>query len=151
MFEHPGRSTFGASVYAAKRGGKIVTCAATSGYKVEYDNRHLWMKLKTIVGSHFANYQESWLANQMVCDGKIQPLLSRTYALEEAGEAARAVQRNTIEGKAGVLCLAPVTGLGIDDPDFRREVGTDRIERFQRAEASRVAGLGKAPGPVIAG
>jgi len=56
VFEHPGRSTMGASVFVAKRGGTIVTCAATSGYMIEYDNRHLWMKLKTIKGSHFSNY-----------------------------------------------------------------------------------------------
>ncbi|HEY7938933.1 MAG TPA: crotonyl-CoA carboxylase/reductase, partial [Acidimicrobiales bacterium] len=42
VFEHPGRSTFGASVFVAARGGKILTCAATSGYMIEYDNRHLW-------------------------------------------------------------------------------------------------------------
>src|SRR5437660_4866514 len=32
VFEHPGRSTMGASVFVAKRGGLIMTCAATSGY-----------------------------------------------------------------------------------------------------------------------
>ena len=76
VFEHPGRQTMGASVFAAKRGGIIVTCAATSGYMIEYDNRHLWMKLKTIKGSHFANYREAWDANQLVCEGKILPPLS---------------------------------------------------------------------------
>jgi crotonyl-CoA reductase len=35
VFEHPGRSTMGASVFVAKRGGTIVTCAATSGYMIE--------------------------------------------------------------------------------------------------------------------
>src|SRR5688500_16296736 len=59
VFEHPGRQTMGASVFAAARGGTIVTCAATSGYMIEYDNRHLWMKLKRIVSSHFANYKEA--------------------------------------------------------------------------------------------
>ena len=49
VFEHPGRQTMGASVFIAKRGGTIVTCAATSGFMIEYDNRHLWMKLKRIV------------------------------------------------------------------------------------------------------
>ncbi|MGH9061532.1 MAG: crotonyl-CoA carboxylase/reductase, partial [Acidimicrobiales bacterium] len=48
VFEHPGRATMGASVLVCKRGGTIITCAATSGYRIEYDNRHLWMKLKTI-------------------------------------------------------------------------------------------------------
>ncbi|MGA2036459.1 MAG: crotonyl-CoA carboxylase/reductase, partial [Acidimicrobiales bacterium] len=65
VFEHPGRQTMGASVFACKRGGTIVTCAATSGFMVEYDNRHLWMRLKTIKGSHFANYREAWDANQL--------------------------------------------------------------------------------------
>lgn len=132
VFEHPGRQTFGASVFAAARGGKIVTCAATSGYMIEYDNRHLWMKLKSIVSSHFANYKEAWAANQLIAEGKIQPLLSRTYSLEETGDAALAVHKNQIEGKAGVLCLAPEKGLGIDDPEFREKVGEDKITLFQR-------------------
>ena len=50
VFEHPGRETFGASVFAARKGGTIVTCASTSGYMHEYDNRYLWMSLKRIVG-----------------------------------------------------------------------------------------------------
>jgi crotonyl-CoA reductase len=138
VFEHPGRSTFGASVFAAARGGKIVTCAATSGYMIEYDNRHLWMKLKSIVSSHFANYKEAWAANQLVCEGKIQPLLSRVYPLEQTGEAARAVHRNETEGKVGVLCLAASEGLGIDDPDLREQVGEDKITLFRRAESGTV-------------
>ena len=36
---------------SCKRGGTIVTCAATRGYMIEYDNRHLWMKLKRIIAS----------------------------------------------------------------------------------------------------
>ncbi|MDP9442440.1 MAG: crotonyl-CoA carboxylase/reductase, partial [Actinomycetota bacterium] len=57
VFEHPGRQTMGASVFICARGGTVVTCAATSGYMIEYDNRHLWMKLKSIKSSHFANYK----------------------------------------------------------------------------------------------
>jgi crotonyl-CoA reductase len=45
VFEHPGRQTMGASVFVARRGGVIITCAATSGYMIEYDNRYLWMSL----------------------------------------------------------------------------------------------------------
>jgi crotonyl-CoA reductase len=44
VFEHPGRSTFGASMYVVKRGGTVVTCAATSGFMMEFDNRHFWMR-----------------------------------------------------------------------------------------------------------
>jgi len=132
VFEHPGRQTFGASVFVAARGGTIVTCAATSGFMVEYDNRHLWMKLKKILTSHFANYAEAWAANQLICEGKIQPILSAVYPLEQTGEAAWQVHKNLHEGKIGVLCLAPEEGLGIDDPEFRATVGEDRITAFRR-------------------
>ena len=110
VFEHPGRQTMGASVFVCKRAGTIVTCAATSGYMIEYDNRHLWMKLKTIKGSHFANYREAWDANQLVCEGKVLPPLSAVYPLEQVGEAAYQVHHNLHEGKIGVLCLAPDRG-----------------------------------------
>ena len=88
VFEHPGRSTFGASVFIAARGGTIVTCAATSGFMLEYDNRHLWMKLKRIVSSHFANYQEAWNMNRLIDQGRIQPVMSACYDLDDVGEAA---------------------------------------------------------------
>jgi crotonyl-CoA reductase len=132
VFEHPGRSTMGASVFVAKRGGLIMTCAATSGYMIEYDNRHLWMKLKSIKSSHFANYREAWEANDLLAKGMIQPILSTVHPLEEVGEATRLVQHNLHEGKVGVLCLAPSEGLGIDDPETRAKIGEDRITLFRR-------------------
>ncbi|MDG2113003.1 MAG: crotonyl-CoA carboxylase/reductase [Actinomycetota bacterium] len=136
VFEHPGRSTMGASVFVAKRGGKIVTCAATSGYMIEYDNRHLWMKLKQIVSSHFANYAEAWEMNRLLDMGAIQPILSKTFALEDTGEAAWQVHKNQHEGKLGVLCLAPGPGQGITDPEKRDRIGEDKITLFQRHAAS---------------
>jgi crotonyl-CoA reductase len=132
VFEHPGRQTMGASVFVAKRGGTVVTCAATSGYMIEYDNRHLWMKLKTIKGSHFANYREAWDANRLVCEGKIIPPLSAVFPLTEVGEAAAQVHQNLHEGKIGVLCLAPSAGMGVDDPALRSAVGEDRLTLFRR-------------------
>ena len=127
VFEHPGRQTMGASIFVCKRGGTVVTCAATSGYMVEFDNRHFWMKLKRLIASHFANYQEAWNANRLISMGRIQPLLSAVHPLDDVGEAARTIHRNEHEGKIGVLCLAPEEGLGIDDPERRAAIGEDRI------------------------
>lgn len=129
-FEHPGRETFGASVYVTRRGGTIVTCASTSGYMHEYDNRYLWMSLKRIVGSHFANYSEAWRANDLVARGLVHPTLSRSYALEDAADAAYDVHRNVHQGKVGVLCLAPREGLGVRD-EATRAKHLDAIMRFR--------------------
>ncbi|WPB90060.1 crotonyl-CoA carboxylase/reductase [Streptomyces malaysiensis] len=130
VFEHPGRETFGASVYVTRKGGTIVTCASTSGYTHEYDNRYLWMSLKRIVGSHFANYREAWEANRLIAKGKIHPTLSRTYRLEDTGQAAYDVHRNRHQGKVGVLCLAPEEGMGVRDQAMRDQ-HIDAINLFR--------------------
>ena len=131
VFEHPGRETFGVSVLCAARGGTVVTCASTSGYEHVYDNRHLWMHVKRIIGSHSANYAEAWRANDLVIRGRIQPILSRVYPLDRVADAACAVRGNAHLGKVGVLGLAPKEGLGIRD-ERTRERHLDQITLFQR-------------------
>ncbi len=130
VFEHPGRETFGASVFVTRKGGTITTCASTSGYMHEYDNRYLWMNLKRIISSHFANYRESWEANRLIAKGMIHPTLSRTYPLTEVGQAALDVHHNTHQGKVGVLCLAPEEGLGVRD-EAMRATHLGAINRFR--------------------
>lgn len=130
VLEHPGRETFGASVYVTRRGGTIVTCASTSGFMHVYDNRYLWMNVKRIVGSHFANYRESYEANRLIAKGRIHPTLSKVYPLEQTGQAAFDVHRNLHQGKVGVLCLAPAEGLGVRDPVMRARHET-AINRFR--------------------
>ena len=119
VFEHPGRETFGASVFVTRKGGTIPTCASTTGYMHEYDNRYLWMNLKRIISSHFANYRESWEANRLIAKGMIHPTLSQSYPLGEVGQAALDVHRNAHQGKVGVLCLAPHEGLGVRNHELR--------------------------------
>jgi crotonyl-CoA reductase len=130
VFEHPGRETFGASVFAARKGGTIVTCASTSGYMHQYDNRYLWMNLKNIIGSHFANYRESWEANRLIAKGMIHPTLSRAYPMADVGQAALDVHHNLHQGKVGVLCLAPEEGLGVRNEEMRAR-HLDAINRFR--------------------
>ena len=130
VFEHPGRSTMGASVFVSARGGTIITCAATSGFMIEYDNRYLWMNQKTLKGCHFANYREAWNANQLVCEGKIHPVLSAVFPFEQVGDAVLQVHQNVHEGKLGVLVLAEEEGLGVTDPVMRERL-LPEITRFR--------------------
>jgi crotonyl-CoA reductase len=114
----------------ARRGGTIVTCASTSGFMHEYDNRYLWMSLKRIIGSHFANYREAWQANRLIAKGMIHPTMSAVYPLERTGQAALDVHRNLHHGKVGVLCLSPQEGLGVRDHKLRDKHLTE-INRFR--------------------
>ncbi len=132
VFEHPGRSTMGASVFVAKRGGMIITCAATSGFKIEYDNRYLWMNLKTLKGCHFANYREAWEANRLVCDAPdpsddVEGVPARRDGRGRAGRCTTTSSR----ARSSVLCLAPAEGLGVTD-EATRERHLDQITLFRR-------------------
>jgi crotonyl-CoA reductase len=118
-------------MYVAKRGGTIVSCAATSGFMLEFDNRHFWMRLKRLIGSHFANYKEAWEANRLISMGMIHPVLSQVFPLEQTGEAAYQVHHNMHEGKLGVLCLASTEGLGVTNPELREQLGAS-LHRFRR-------------------
>jgi crotonyl-CoA carboxylase/reductase len=111
VFEHVGQATFRASVYLCAKFGRIVLCGATSGYEVDFDVRHLWMRQKSILGSHFANSYEAECANRLVHQKQIRPVLSAVFAFERTAEAMT-LQQAPHTGKMAVLVQAPSTGLG---------------------------------------
>jgi crotonyl-CoA reductase len=99
---------------------------------MEFDNRYFWMRLKKLVGSHFANYREAWEANRLIQKGMIHPVLSQVFDLNQTGDAAYQVHKNMHEGKIGVLCMAPREGMGINNPEFREKVGEKNLHHFRR-------------------
>ena len=131
VFEHPGRQTMGASVFVAKRGGMIITCAATSGFNIEYDNRYLWMMLKTLKGCHYANYREAWEANRLVCEGRIHPTLSKVFTLDDTGRGRVPGAPQPARGQARCARLAPEEGLGVTDAEMRERL-LPQITMFRR-------------------
>jgi crotonyl-CoA reductase len=82
------------------------------------------------VGSHFANYRESYEANRLIAKGMIHPTLSKAYRLDDVGQAALDVHQNAHQGKVGVLCLAPAEGLGVHNQELRGQ-HLDAINRFR--------------------
>lgn len=87
VFEHVGASTFGTSVFVARRLGSVVICGATTGYTLSFDARYLWMHQKQIVGSHGCNLHDARRANHLVETKVIAPTLTKTFAFEDAAEA----------------------------------------------------------------
>jgi crotonyl-CoA carboxylase/reductase len=99
VFEHVGRETFATSVLVAKRFGKIVICGATSGHDLQFDVRHLWMRQKQILGSHFANAYQAERANRLVHEKKIRPVVWRSFSLDETAHAHQLMANNLHQGK----------------------------------------------------
>ncbi|CAB4862373.1 unannotated protein [freshwater metagenome] len=126
VFEHVGRATFPTSVFTVKPFGKVVICGATAGYTLDFDVRHLWMRQKEILGSHFANAWECTKANRLIDDGLIRPVLWRTMEFDQVGEAHQLMHENKHLGKIAILVGAtgPDEGRTADGPGaIRAEVG----------------------------
>ena len=126
VFEHVGAATFPTSVFCVKPFGSVVICAGTSGYQLDFDVRHLWMRQKKIIGSHFANAYECNKANELIESGKIRPVLWRTLGFDGVAQAHQLMHENKHLGKIAILVGAESEGLGktADGPGaIRAEVG----------------------------
>lgn len=126
VFEHVGTATFPTSVYAVKPFGKVVICGATSGYTLDFDVRYLWMRQKEIIGSHFANAWECNLANKLIEESKIRPVLWKTLGFDGVATAHQMMRDNEHLGKIAVLVGATEEGQGrtAEGPGaIRAEVG----------------------------
>jgi crotonyl-CoA carboxylase/reductase len=126
VFEHVGRATFPTSVFVVKPFGKVVICGATSGYTLDFDVRYLWMRQKQIIGSHFANAYECMRANQLMAEGKIQPVLWQVMGFDGVAEAHQLLHENKHLGKISILVGATSEEEGKEEEGpgaIRAEVG----------------------------
>jgi crotonyl-CoA carboxylase/reductase len=126
VFEHVGQATFPTSVFTVKPFGKVVICGATSGYQLDFDVRYLWMRQKSIIGSHFANAWEATKANELIEESKVRPVLWQTMPFDKVAEAHQLLRDNKHLGKIAILVGATEEGQGktADGPGaIRAEVG----------------------------
>ena len=113
VFEHVGAATFPTSVFVCKTFGKVVICGATSGFSLNFDVRYLWMRQKSIIGSHFANAYQATRANELVIQKKIMPVLMRTFPWAELPVPHQMMRENAHLGKMVALVGADAPGQGV--------------------------------------
>jgi crotonyl-CoA carboxylase/reductase len=87
VFEHPGAETFSVSSLVCKRGGMVVFCASTTGFKLSFDSRFAWTRQKRLQGSHFANCKQASDANLLVLQGRVRPCLGQVYQWRQLPQA----------------------------------------------------------------
>jgi NADPH:quinone reductase-like Zn-dependent oxidoreductase len=87
VFEHVGASTWDKSVQCLPKGGRLVTCGATSGPEVKIDLRVLFYKSISLLGSTMGSKGELFRILELVEAGKLKPVLDRVLPLSEAAQA----------------------------------------------------------------
>lgn len=92
-------TTFPLSFRAARRGGRILTVGTTGGARFEIDNRYLFGKNLTIIGSTMGTIQDFAHVMELVFAGKLHPVLDRSFPLQEIRAAQERLERGEQLGK----------------------------------------------------
>ena len=94
-----GEATWMTSVRSAAKGGRIVTCGATSGPSPKEDIRLIFWKQLSILGSTMANDREFRALYAAVAAGRLVPRVDRVLPLAEAAEGYRLMEAGEQHGK----------------------------------------------------
>jgi NADPH:quinone reductase-like Zn-dependent oxidoreductase len=92
-------TTFPLSFRAARKGGQILTVGNTGGAKFEIDNRFMFGKHLSVVGSSMGTLQDFSTVMDLIFAGKLKPVIDRTFPLSEVRAAQERLQRGDQFGK----------------------------------------------------
>jgi NADPH:quinone reductase-like Zn-dependent oxidoreductase len=87
VIEHVGPAVFAEALKCLKPGGRLVTCGATTGPKVEVDLRYVFSRQLRILGSKMGTQGEMRRVARLVGEGSLKPVIDRAFPLEEAALA----------------------------------------------------------------
>jgi NADPH:quinone reductase-like Zn-dependent oxidoreductase len=108
VIDSVGAATWAGSIRALARGGRLVTCGATSGPKPDEDIRRIFQKQVTIYGSTMGTRHDWEQLNRLLAAKTLRPTIDRTFPLEQAAEAQALLERAEQFGKI-VLTIPPLS------------------------------------------
>jgi len=104
VIEHIGPATWEQSLKSLAKGGRLITCGATSGPEVKLDLRSLYMRQTTVIGSIMGTRADLLAAAQWMGEGRIAAVIDSVLPLAET----RAAHERMLERKLfGKIVLTP--------------------------------------------
>jgi len=99
IFEHIGDATWGNTMKLLGRGGRVVTCGATTGANVQINLKHLFFKQQSILGSTMSNIRVFRKVMDLVESGVYYPVVDKILSFKEAAIAHQIIEDRTNLGK----------------------------------------------------
>jgi NADPH:quinone reductase-like Zn-dependent oxidoreductase len=99
VFEHVGTATWDDSVASLARGGRLVTCGATTGFDAKIDLRFLFSRQLSILGSYMGTKAEFATVLKLMAAGTLKPVVDRIFPLAECATAHRYLEAGEQFGK----------------------------------------------------
>ena len=104
VVDNVGASTYHTSLRALKKGGRLLTVGNTSGPKFEFDNRLMFGKHLSIIGSTMGTSVDYAKVMGLIFNGRLQPVIDTIYPFSEGKTALQRLQDGNVTGK---LVLTP--------------------------------------------
>ncbi|TAK14819.1 MAG: alcohol dehydrogenase [Anaerolineae bacterium] len=92
-------TTFPQSLRALRKGGRLLTVGNTGAPRFEFDNRYMFAKHLSIIGSTMGTHQDFRTVMNLVFEEKLLPVLDRTYSWKDVAEAHRRLEAGEQLGK----------------------------------------------------
>ncbi|HMZ26504.1 MAG TPA: zinc-binding dehydrogenase [Elusimicrobiota bacterium] len=99
VVEHIGQATFEKSLQCLTKGGRLLTCGATSGRQVQFDLRQLFGRNLTVRGSRMGRRDGLGAVLEGVRKGVLKPVVDWVFPLEDAASAHRRMEERLNFGK----------------------------------------------------
>ena len=80
-------TTFPLSLRILRKGGRLLTVGNSGAPRFEIDNRYIFAKHLSIIGSTMSTLADFAEVMDLVVDGRLQPIIDRTFPLKEAAAA----------------------------------------------------------------
>ena len=103
VFEHIGPQTWEKSVRVLAKGGRLVTCGATTGPSVPLDLRYVFSRQLSLLGSMMGTRAELDQLMALIGQGKLKPVVDAILPLAQARAAQERLLNREVFGKL-VLC-----------------------------------------------
>ncbi len=103
VFEHIGAATFDGSVRCLSRGGRLVTCGATTGGDVSLSLHRLFFRNLTLIGNTMGSRGDLLQVIDLVGDGKLSPVVDRVLPMSEVKQAHELLEDRAVFGKIVLL------------------------------------------------
>src|SRR5437764_2289403 len=111
VFEHTGEATWPGSILSLKKGGRLVTCGATSGFDARTDLRHVFYRHLTILGSMMGSKADLLAAMKFIESGELRAVVDRTLPLSDGRKAHELMEDRAQFGKLVLVPESTVTQL----------------------------------------
>lgn len=99
VFEHVGPATWRGSMKSLAKGGRLVTCGATTGPIVELDLRFFFTRELSVIGCYMGSRRELDQVLNLVAEGRLKPVVDTVFPLKEAVKAQATMASRNFFGK----------------------------------------------------